>query len=335
MLGRNIISRSILYSIYHFKDPSLESDIFGLHFNNPVGNAGGFDKNCELIQTLPYVGFGFVEVGSITARPYAGNKRPWNMRLKEDEALIVNYGLKNDGAEKLSERIASEKKSVPLIVNIAKTNDPSIKGDASVEDYNASFVKLQPLADVINLNISCPNSGDGRLFCENPILFEKLLARISENKITKPIVLKLKPDISDEMLDKILNIVKKYPFVRGFIISNLTRNRTLLKYTKAKEVDSMPGGLSGKPVRQLSTQMIRKVYKKTKGKYLIIGVGGVFTAEDAYEKICAGASLVELVTGLIYRGPGVVKSINQGLVELLKRDGFKNISEAVGSKNRV
>lgn len=335
ILGKSFITRKILNLLFSFEDKSLNTEVFGIKFKNPIGIAGGFDKNVNLLQTLPFIGFGFTEVGSITAKPYEGNKKPWNVRLKKEKALIVNYGLKNKGVEVLKNRIKKQKRYAPLVVNIAKTNDEKIKGDASVNDYNESFAKLQDLSDIINLNISCPNTGDGVLFCESPKLLDKLLKKIGENKIKKPIVLKLKPDISDFLLDEILEIATKYYFVKGFIVSNLTSNRKLLKHINEKDIEKYNGGISGKPLFKLSNEMVKKVYKKTHGKYPIIGVGGIFSAADAYEKICSGASLVELATGLIYEGPMVVKKINKGLVELLKRDGFENISEAVGSKHKL
>lgn len=330
--GRSGLTRKVLHLLYFYDHPSLEIHVFGIKFKNPVGIGGGFDKDCLLIQTLPFIGFGFTEVGSITALAYEGNKRPWNIRLTKDKSILVNYGLKNFGADVLSKRIESEKRFVPLVVNIAKTNDSHIKGDASIQDYNAAFVKLQASSDIINLNVSCPNSGDGELFCENPALLRKLLTRIGKNKITKPVVLKLKPDLSDHILYEIIDLIKNYPFIKGFIVSNLTHNRSLLKTSSSNAIKNSPGGISGKPLQKLSTAMIKKIYKKTKGEYPIIGLGGVFTAEDAYEKICNGASLIELVTGLIYGGPSTIKKIKQGLVYLLKKDGFENISNAVGSK---
>lgn len=335
LLGKSNLAKSLLKSVYGFSHLSLETEVFGIKFKNPVGIAGGFDKNAKLIQTLPSVGFGFVEVGSITAKPYKGNPRPWNVRLRADSSLIVNYGLKNEGVDILRKRIKTQNRVTPLIINIAKTNDTRIRGDDSVEDYNKTFKKLQPLADIVNINISCPNTGDGVLFCESPKLLAKLLKKISENKITKPIVLKLKPDISDDTLEEVISIVKKYPVIKGFIISNLTSNRKTLKVTKPKQVEQYSGGLSGKPLQELSNRMIKKVYQETRGKYPIIGLGGIFTAEDAYEKICLGASLVEIATGLIYGGPSTVKNINKGLVILLKRDGFDSISQAVGCKNKI
>ncbi len=333
VLGKSGLGRALVNKLYHFEHPSLKTEVFGIKFNNPIGIAGGFDKGCRLIQILPSVGFGFTEVGSITALPYKGNKRPWNTRLIKEGALIVNYGLKNEGVDVLKKRIFSSKRFVPLIINIAKTNDPTIKGDGSVEDYYKSFIKLEPLADIVNINISCPNTGDGQMFCEDPKMLDRLLKRINQKKVTKPVVLKIKPDLDDEILNQVLEVVMEYPFVKGFIVSNLTRNRNLLRHIKPAEINHLSGGLSGRPLKELASQVIRKVYKKTAGKYPIIGLGGVFTAEDAYEKICLGASLIELATGLIYGGPATIKKINKGLVTLLEKDGFGSIGQAVGSKN--
>ncbi len=339
ILGKSRLTRFILDKLYGYKNPILEQEVFGIKFENPVGNAGGFDKNAKLIQTLPSCGFGFVEVGSITARAYGGNKKPWNVRLPKDNSLIVNYGLKNDGVEVLKPKIETVKsknyKHSPIIINIAKTNDMSIKGNESIVDYVYSFQKLQELADIVNINISCPNTGDGVLFCESPELLEKLMIALSKVKISKPIVFKLKPDINDETLYKICDLAEKYDFIKGFIISNLTAHRERLTVTKVEDVAQFKGGISGKPLKELSDQMIAKVYRYTKGKFAIIGVGGIFTAKDAYDKITLGARLVEIATGLIYGGPATVKNINKGLVELIEKDGFTNISEAVGSRNKV
>jgi dihydroorotate dehydrogenase len=333
-MGKYQASRSLLQKMYGYEHSLLETDVFGIHFKSPIGIAGGFDKDCRLIQTLPQIGFGFTEVGTITARPYKGNNKPWNIRLAHDGALLVNYGLKNKGVNVLSGVIKKQKRYVPLIINIGKTNNPLIKGEEAIEDYNNSFVTLQPLADIVNINISCPNTGDGQLFCENPVMLTKLLNRIAQNPITKPIILKLKPDISNDLLDEILHVVAQYAFIKGFIISNLTSQRSRLTQYSAYRVQGQAGGISGKPLKELSNQMIARVYRRTRGKYPIIGLGGVFTAEDAYEKICLGASLVELATGLIYGGPGIIKEIKKGLVTLLKRDGFTHISHAVGSNSR-
>ncbi len=334
IMGRSDISRQLLRSFYYYEHSSLETDVFGLHFKNPVGIAGGFAKDCRLIQTLPSVGFGFCEVGSITNKPYGGNKQPWNVRLKDDQSLIINYGLKNKGADNLKAKIKSQKRFIPLIINIAKTNDPDIKDKDSVEDYFQSAKKLQSLADIINLNISCPNSGDGTLLCENPKLLKMLLDRLNNLKITKPLVLKLKPDLDDSLLEEVIELCISYKYVQGFILSNLTKQRSKLTKITRNNYSDFSGGISGKPLQKLSDEMIEKVYRLTKGKYPIIGLGGIFTAEDAYRKICLGVSLVELATGMIYGGPATIKRINQGLVKLLEKDGFNSIAEAVGSKNK-
>src|SRR3989344_7924448 len=203
ILGSNFATRAAVELFCKYENPMLETDVFGLHFKNPIGLAGGFDKEAKLMQLMPSVGFGFTEVGSITALPYEGNPKPWTKRLPEQQGLIVNYGLRNKGVEKLKPKIAMQERFCPLFINIAKTNNPGIKGDASIEDYNKSFVELQPLADVMNINISCPNSGDGAMFCENPDLLEKLLKKLNSDEISKPVVLKLKPDISDATLDEV------------------------------------------------------------------------------------------------------------------------------------
>ncbi|MCL4415132.1 MAG: quinone-dependent dihydroorotate dehydrogenase [Actinobacteria bacterium] len=333
LLGKSYVTRSLLKRLYSYSHPSLKTKVFGIEFDNPVGIGGGFDKNGRLTQVLPCVGFGFLEIGSITAKPYRGNPKPWNVRLKSENSIIVNYGLKNEGVDLIKKRLKREKREIPWVINIAKTNDIQIKGDDSVTDYENSFKKLQSLADIINVNISCPNTGDGVRFCESLPLLNKLLKKISQNKVYKPVVLKLKPDIDESTVNGILRLVKKYPIVKGFIVSNLTTNRRNLKSVTAKEIEKFNGGLSGKPLEKLSNALIKNIYRKTKGRYPIIGLGGIFTAEDAYEKICLGASLVELVTGLIYGGPSTIKTINRGIVKLLQKDGFKNISEAVGSKN--
>ena len=333
--SKTVVTRYLLQSAYDYQNPKLETTVFGLSFKNPVGIAGGFDKDCKLIETLPLIGFGFTEVGSITAKPYEGNERPWNIRLIDDQSILVNYGLKNKGAKVLKEKIRSKKRKVPLIINIAKTNDPTIKGSDSFEDYYQSLKLLLPEADIINLNISCPNTGDGTLFCESPTLLKGLLDRLSKEKISKPIVLKIKPDLNQKLLKEIILLSISYPFIKGFILSNLTKNRDLIKKVTQKKIEQNHGGLSGKPVQKLSDEMIKNVYQWTKGKYPIIGLGGIFTAEDAYRKICLGASLVELATGMIFQGPATIKRINKGLVTLLEKDGYTTISQAVGSKNKI
>ena len=260
-----------------------------------------------------------MEIGSVTAKECLGNPKPRLFRVPEHDGIIVNYGLCNDGAEVIFNRLKDKKFRFPIGISIAKTNDASIKGDASVEEYFKAYEIMKDIGDYITINISCPNVGDGRSF-EDTKLLEKLLKRIGKKH--KPLFLKISPDISKRNLDKIIELNGKYN-LDGFVVSNLTKDKKLIK----KEIN---GGLSGRLTKKKADELIKYVYRKTKGKKIIIGVGGIFNAEDAYKKIRNGASLVQLITGMIYKGPGVIKEINKGLVKLLERDGFNSIKDAVG-----
>lgn len=303
-----------------YRHPLLEREILGVKFKNPIGLGGGFDKDGELMRVMPALGFGFMDVGSITAKPYKGNPRPWAVRLPKDKGIIVNYGLKNKGADHAVKNLKKSKHQIPIIANIAKTNNSSIHGQASIDDYLETCKKVEPYADLININISCPNTGDGVLFCEDTGLLQGLLSALQEaynqSAFKRPILLKLKPDISDEKLWKLLNIAGNYACVKGFIVSNLTRNRDVLPITNPETIAQYAGGISGQAVKKLSTDMIKKIRRQTGNKYVIIGLGGVFNAADAQEKFAAGADLIQLVTGLIYEGPSVAKQINKGLVNI-------------------
>lgn len=330
LLGGLPITRHVLSYFFGFSDPRLEQTLFGITFKNPVGLSGGFDKNVELTQVIPAVGFGFMEVGSITRHAYRGNKRPWNVRLPKDRSLLVNYGLKNLGVEILALRLQRARRQLPIIVNIAKTNDPTISGAGTVADYLYSYQRLEALADMVNINISCPNTGDGVLLCENLNLLSDLLVELQQvydQSIKKsPILLKLKPDLSVAAVTNLVNLAKKFPCVKGFIIANLSKNRSLLTHSDPSEYEPYAGGISGEPIRALSTAMISTVRRLIGPEYLIVGCGGIFTAEQALEKLKAGANVVELVTGLIYEGPRVIKTINQGLVRLLAEEGLTSVA---------
>ena len=331
ILGEFALTRWIIGLFCAYDDPSLHTRVLGIDFKNPIGLGAGFDKDVRLAKTIPAVGFGSMEVGAITRYPYDGNKGLRLARLPDDKSLIVYYGLKNIGAEAIGRKLQHLKFRIPIGINIAKTNRADIKGGRSAEDYAATYRMLSHYFAYVTLNISCPNAQDGCTFQE-PGMLDTLLAAIAKEKKTCPVLLKISSHLETKEVDDILAVVKKYPLVDGFIIANLSKRRDILTLKSSKEqLDLIPeGGISGQPLRELTTNMIRNIYKKTGGKYTLIGLGGIFTAEDAYEKIKAGASLVQIVTSLIYRGPTVVKQINKGLVELLRRDGYKNISEAVG-----
>ncbi|MEK6886323.1 MAG: quinone-dependent dihydroorotate dehydrogenase [Nanoarchaeota archaeon] len=329
-LGSNIVTKFITNFFFNYKNKALNINIKGINFPNPVGLAAGFDKNAKLVDIMPYTGFGFEEVGSITANPCNGNPKPRVFRLPKDNSIIVNYGLCNDGANIICKRLKNMKFKIPLGISIAKTNDFNIKGNDSVNDYYKSYNSAKNIGDYITINISCPNTGDGRSF-EDPVLLELLLKKIKNPK--KPVFLKLSPDLLREKLDKILDLGEKYG-ISGFILTNLTHDRTNLKTSK-KYWQNKKGGISGLPVKNKSNDILKYVYNKTKGKFILISVGGIFTAEDAYDRIKNGASLVQLITGMIYKGPALIKHINTGLVRLLKEDGYKNIQEAIGTNVRT
>lgn len=331
-LGRVPVARLLVSVICNYEHLSLETKVAGIDFKNPIGLAAGFDKDVRLTKIMPSVGFGFMEVGAVTQFSYGGNEGRRLLRLPADQSIIVYYGLKNVGAAAVQEKLPRLLPfRIPTGLNIAKTNRADIKGERSVEDYVATYRILAEYFAYVTLNISCPNTQDGRLF-QDPLLLDDLLTAFLQEKKRGPIFLKISNDLTFQEVDEILAVVKKYPFVDGFVVANLAKRRDMLRLRSSPDrLNLLPrGGISGAPVRELSTNLIRHIYRRTSGKYILIGLGGVFTAEDAYEKIKAGASLVQIITGLIYGGPTVVKKINEGLVKLLARDGYKNVNEAVG-----
>lgn len=339
LLGKSEITRRIVSLNFSYQNNALEQNISGIKFKNPVGLAAGFDKNAELTDILPNVGFGFIEVGSITGETCEGNTKPRLWRLKNANSLIVHYGLKNIGAEKIAKNLHSKTFKVPVGISIAKTNSKNTVGiEAGIKDYVKAFKKLLSIGNYFTLNISCPNAYGGQPFTEAKRL-DKLLRELDKIKTKKPIFLKISPDLSKSEIDKIIEVSKKHN-IQGFICSNLTKNKKLMfkklneekgpaRHTK-QLAGVAGGGISGKLVEDKANELIKYVYSKTRGKFVIIGVGGVFSAEDAYKKIKLGASLVQLITGMIFEGPQLISEINLGLVDLLKKDGFNNISQAIG-----
>ena len=334
--------RQIFSSIYTFKHPRLEQEFLGIKFKNPLGVPGGFDKSARMLDFWPSLGMSFIEIGSVTSLGGKGNPKPRMWRLPEDRAVINRMGLNNIGAnaieKKLEARISSKNGicRIPVGINIAKTHSTEILGERGVQDYCYTFKKLHRFGDYILINVSCPNTSEGKTFEECSSL-ESLLGElkkiIDREKVTKPVLVKLSPDISLQDLDAILDITEKYG-ISGYVLANCAHGmREGLKTSKAKLEGIGRGGLSGEPIRDKTTELIRHAYRRLK-RPCIIGLGGVFSAEDAYKKIRAGASLVQIYSGLIYEGPGLIKTINKKLVKILERDGFKNISEAVGADHR-
>ncbi|MBS3119360.1 quinone-dependent dihydroorotate dehydrogenase [Candidatus Woesearchaeota archaeon] len=325
------IMNSAVKAMYSYNHPMLESEVMGIRFRNPVGLAAGFDKNARLMGFMPSIGFGFEEVGSITAEPCKGNPRPRLWRLPADRALIVNYGLANMGAKVLAEKLKERGSSIPIGISVAKTNDDMTEEQA-IEDYKKAYALLDGLGGYTAVNVSCPNTSDGQTWCY-PGNMRKLLNAMKGLPHKKPVLVKIKPDHSLDEMDEIVSVLKQHRWVNGIIISNLTRHREGLKASSRFLQAHPQGGISGKPVEHLAEPLIRYAYHRTKGKLVIVGCGGIFSAEDAYRKIKLGSSLVQLITGMIYKGPGLIKEINKGLVRLMKADGYRNISEAIGANN--
>ncbi len=307
------------------EEERLETNLFKKKIPNPIGLAAGFDKSAEVYNSLFKLGYGFVEVGTVTPKRQLGNPKPRIFRLEKDQALINRLGFNNHGSKIISKRIANNLPSGYLGINIGPNKDTINKE----EDYYLCLSRLFSYAGYITINISSPNTEGLRDFHEKEEL-EKLLTGIEKIKkdknISKPLVLKLSPDIDNDEISKIIELTVKYK-ISGIIISNTTdSNRENLSDVQKIE----KGGLSGQPLKALSTNLIKKFYKNTKGKLEIIGVGGVDNGKSAFEKICAGANAVQLYTGMVYRGPGVVKDMKKELISILKKENLKNISEAVG-----
>lgn len=322
----------------HQNSTMLAQNLMGIKFKNPVGLSAGFDKNFQLPPLLNAIGFGYMEGGSITYEPCSGNPRPWFYRLPKTKSIVVNAGLPNHGAPVIIERIlrysTKTLRDFPLNISVAKTNSPdAVCDEDAVTDYINSL-KLIQKADVGNLvtiNISCPNTYGGEPFT-TPKKLDLLLSEIDKLKLVKPVLVKMPSDLDWPAFDELLKAVVKHN-IKGVTISNLAKNRSKLKLLDPLP-DEVKGNLSGKPTWELSNTLIAKTYQKYGDKLLIIGVGGIFNAEDAYTKIKLGASMIELITGMIFEGPQLIGQINHDLCMLLANDGYKNISQAIGVDNK-
>jgi dihydroorotate dehydrogenase len=306
-----------------------------LDFRNPIGLAAGFDKNGEIPEIMESLGFGFVEIGSITANPSTGNPKPRAFRLPKDHALINRMGLNNDGAQTIVKRLKNKKLSIPLGVNIAKTHDPAIMGDKAIQDYVHSFIEAKKVADYITVNISCPNTTEGKTF-EEPAALDELLSalKIRDDARVVPTAIKFSSDLTKKQLMDLLEICEDHR-VHGYVACNTSSQRDGLKTNKARLEKIGRGGLSGRPIAQKSIQIIQWISEATKGQKPIIGVGGIDSFETAHKMILAGADLLQMYTGLIYEGPGLVKSINRQLVEEIDRLKIKSIHQLVKASNAV
>jgi len=313
--------------------PSLEVALWGLRFPNPVGLAAGFDKNAEVPDAMLRQGFGFVEIGSVTPRPQPGNPKPRMFRLVEDRAVINRMGFNNEGVEAVAARLEARARIGIVGANLGKNKDT----EDAASDYEKGAARLGPLADYMVINVSSPNT-PGLRALQGRDQLEGLVGRTraaldkaTEGAKRPPLLLKIAPDLNDEDLSDIASVALGGA-LDGLIVSNTTIARPdSLRSVHAKET----GGLSGAPLLDAATAVLRRMYSLTEGRLPLVGVGGIASGADAYAKIKAGASLVQVYSALVYQGTGLVTRINRELIDLLKRDGFASVADAVGADHRV
>jgi len=306
--------KSIVRAFYSVEDKRLERTVFGIKFPNPVGLAAGLDKDAKLFDELGILGFGFIEIGTLTPKPQPGNDKPRMFRLPVDSGLINRMGFNNQGAVAAVERLKRRKTKVIVGGNIGKNK--VTPNEEATSDYESCFETLFPHVDYFVVNVSSPNTPNLRELQDKAPL-TALLSRLKElnaaKPVQKPILLKIAPDLTDSQLDDIIEIVKSTK-IDGVVATNTTISRAGLKTEESRVKEIGMGGLSGKPLTKRSTEVIRYLHEKSGGSFPIIGVGGIHTAEDALEKLAAGASLIQLYTGFVYEGPALIKRINTALL---------------------
>jgi|TARA_Y100000114_G_scaffold10435_1_gene8202 dihydroorotate dehydrogenase len=341
-LGSNPITKAFTSLLFDYGHKSLNTEVDGIKYRNPIGLSAGFDKDGELTKIYPNLGFGLAELGSITGEICPGNPGKRLFRMIKSKSIVVWYGLNNMGAEKLSARLKGQKFGrLRVGINAALSNMSSkFDLDSSIADYLKTMTLFKDIGDYYTVNISCPNTQEGEPFVDKDKL-DALLTAINKHirPITaKPIYVKLAADMSEQEIDTIVDACVEHK-MEGVVCTNLAKP----KYNTEHRPDEYPttkgllpagkGAMSGLPLQRISTNVVRHVYRRTRGKLTIIGVGGIFNAKDAYEKITSGASLCHMITTMIFDGPQNINEINRGLVKLLKADGFSTIAEAVGSRN--
>ncbi|AFY53134.1 dihydroorotate oxidase A [Rivularia sp. PCC 7116] len=327
--------KSRLQQSFCLQDSRLSQSLFGLQFPNPVGLAAGFDKDGVATPMWSSLGFGFAEIGTVTSLAQPGNPRPRLFRLPKDEAALNRMGFNNCGADAMAARLAKltlkPNPLIPIGINLGKSKVTPLEEAAN--DYRHSFNLLKNYGDYFVVNVSSPNTPGLRKLQDAAMLSSILDALQQENNLQKPIFVKISPDLEWEAITEIVSLAQSYKLA-GIIATNTTIKReglnTKILAQTGKSLSEEAGGISGKPVRKTSTEVIKYIWQQSQGEIPIIGVGGIFTAEDAWDKITAGACLVQIYTGWVYQGPGIIRSILQGLLLKLEQNGLNSISEAVG-----
>jgi dihydroorotate dehydrogenase len=325
-------SNNFIASIYSYTSSRFSQSLWSFDFKNPVGLAAGFDKNASVCDGMSALGFGFLELGSVTHCKSDGNSRPRLFRLVDDKALINRMGLNNEGPYQFLRNYKLSRTTIPKLINIAKTNDPAILGDEAIDDMVNCYNALGDIQTVVVFNLSCPNTEDGRTF-EDPeaivTLLDKLKHHQEKKQFNQPFLLKFSNDISLDILARLIKVGLEKG-ASGFVIGNTSVSREGLKESQESLNSIGRGGLSGDPVYRRALERVRKAYQITQGQVPIIGVGGISNSEQAVEMVRNGASLIELYTALVYQGPSVVHDILEGLEKHLLKEGIMTISDLVG-----
>lgn len=332
-LGSNPLTRWLTSLLFNYGNKRLHINVDGVKYRNPVGLSAGFDKDGELTKIYPHIGFGLAELGSFTGEVCPGNPGKRLFRMVKSKSILVWYGLNNRGSEVIAKQLkGADFGALRVGINAAKSNiTPEFELQESIRDYTKTLKLFRDIGDYFTINISCPNTQDGEPFVDRENL-NSLLTAVNTCRVEgKPIYVKLAADMSIEEIDTILEVCMEHK-MDGVVLTNLAKPSHNQEFVK-EELPYHKGAMSGLPLQRISTNVIRHVYRKTRGKLTIIGVGGVFTAKDAYEKITSGASLLHMISTMIFDGPQNINEINRGLVKLLKQDGFNSLEEAVGSRN--
>jgi len=334
-LGKSKFAKNLLKNMWSYQDEKLAQIVCDLTFQNPIGLSAGFDYNADLVNIIPDIGFGFSTIGTLTSEAYEGNPAPMLGRLPKSRSLLVNKGFKNEGVKKVLSTMSGEKTGAVKGVSIGVTNKSYDTFEAMIDNLVSGFREAEAFSnfDYYELNISCPNLHNVKSLTNelaSPEGINHALQRINTIGIKRPIFIKMPIERSNQEMSKLIDAIKPFSFVYGLIFSNLVKDRTNKAFDRCEVDNAGVGNFSGKPVEDQSNILIRFAYKLYGERFIIIGTGGVFNAEDAYIKIKSGATLVQLITGMVYQGPQVIGDINRGIAELLAHDGYTHISQAIG-----